>query len=76
MTTAERRRAAAQRVRAAEEAVSELRAELGGAGVVLPSLRVDPVSCAAQDAQPLVELGRCNLTTARLLVAALRERRP
>ncbi|MGP3999044.1 hypothetical protein [Streptomyces sp. 8N706] len=76
MTTAERRRAAAERVRAAEEAIAELREGLRAVGVVLPSLRIDPVSCAAEEAQPLVELGRCNLATARQLAAVLRERRP
>ncbi|MER5973927.1 hypothetical protein ABT112_30155 [Streptomyces sp. NPDC002055] len=75
MTADEEPRAATEGVHVVEETLGELRAELGEAGVVLPSLRVDPVSWAAQDVPPLVDLGRCNLATARQLVAALREQR-
>ena len=49
MTATERRKEAAGRVRAAEDAVARLRAGLAGVGVKLPSLRVDPVSCAGNE---------------------------
>ncbi|MGW0907050.1 hypothetical protein [Streptomyces sp. NPDC002853] len=62
---------AEERVRAAEEAVRQLRASLEGAGVSLPSLRMDPLTAAAEGALPLVELGRCNLDTALRLAAVL-----
>ncbi|MFI9625054.1 hypothetical protein [Streptomyces sp. NPDC052042] len=71
MTTMERREAAEREVRAAEDAVARLREGLSGVGVTLPSLRVDPVSCAGSDPAPLVELGRCNLDTALRLSAVL-----
>ncbi|MEU6820292.1 hypothetical protein ABZ921_06650 [Streptomyces atriruber] len=63
---------AEERVRAAEEAVRQLKAGLAGAGVTLPSLRVDPLSVAGEGL-PLVELGRCNLDTALRLAAVLEE---
>ncbi|MFE3326740.1 hypothetical protein [Streptomyces sp. NPDC059176] len=64
----------AERLRVAEEVVSQLRTELDGTGVVLPSLRVDPVSLAGESsAYPLVDLGRCNLDTALRLAAVLHE---
>lgn len=62
---------AEERVRAAEEAVRQLRAGLEEVGVTLPSLRMDPLTAAAEGALPLVELGRCNLDTALRLAAAL-----
>ncbi|MWA11936.1 hypothetical protein [Streptomyces sp. BA2] len=62
---------AEERVRAVEEAVRQLRAGLEGAGVTLPSLRMDPLTAAAEGALPLVELGRCNLDTALRLAAVL-----
>ncbi|MFD3486381.1 hypothetical protein [Streptomyces sp. NPDC058665] len=65
---------AADQVKAAEEAVAQLKSGLAAAGIKLPSLRVDPVSCAGNEpANPLVELGRCNLATARQMAAALEE---
>ncbi|MFJ8697396.1 hypothetical protein, partial [Streptomyces roseolilacinus] len=60
-----------ERLRATEEAVARLRGELLKIGVVLPSLRVDPVTVASEAPYPLVELGRCNLDTAVRLAAAL-----
>ncbi|MEU7552345.1 hypothetical protein AB0B01_08270 [Streptomyces sp. NPDC044571] len=63
-----------ERLRAAEEAVGQLRDALGGVGVVLPSLGVDVVSAAGTYGLPLVELGRCNLDTALRLAAVLHER--
>lgn len=64
MTATERRKEAAGRVRAAEDAVARLRAGLAGVGVKLPSLRIDPVSCAGNEPAPLVDLGRCTIETA------------
>ncbi|MFJ6431819.1 hypothetical protein [Streptomyces sp. NPDC091416] len=71
MTTTERRKAAAGRVRAAEELVARLRGGFAGVGVVLPSLRIDPVSCAGDEPVALVDLGRCNLDTALRLTEVL-----
>ncbi|MEU5657277.1 hypothetical protein ABZ802_16875 [Streptomyces sp. NPDC047737] len=64
MTATERRKEAAGRVRAAEDAVARLRAGFAGVGVKLPSLRIDPVSCAGNEPSPLVDLGRCSVETA------------
>ncbi|MGW5127538.1 hypothetical protein ACWEQ7_26550 [Streptomyces sp. NPDC004069] len=58
--------------RTAEEAVERLRAVLHDVGVVLPSLRVDPVTGAHGDPYALVDLGRCNLDAASRLAGALR----
>ncbi|MFD7230790.1 hypothetical protein [Streptomyces sp. NPDC059881] len=64
----------ADRLRAAEEVVAQLRGELDSTGVVLPSLRVDLVSLTSGSAAyPLIELGRCNLDTALRLAAVLHE---
>ncbi|GGW80962.1 MULTISPECIES: hypothetical protein [Streptomyces] len=59
-------------VEEAEDAVKELRAELAKAGIILPSLGLDPVSLAREAPCPLVELGRCSVETARRLAAVLR----
>ncbi|MER6715677.1 MULTISPECIES: hypothetical protein [unclassified Streptomyces] len=59
-------------VEEAEDAVKELRAELAKAGIILPSLGLDPVSLAREAPCPLVELGRCTVETARRLAAVLR----
>ncbi|GAA2774024.1 hypothetical protein GCM10010521_60350 [Streptomyces rameus] len=58
-------------VEEAEEALKELRSALEKAGVVLPSLGLDPLSLAREAPCPLVELGRCSPETARRLAAAL-----
>ncbi|MGW2618564.1 hypothetical protein [Streptomyces sp. NPDC001500] len=58
--------------RTAQEAVEQLRAALGEAGVILPSLRIDPVSGAHGDPYALIDLGRCNLGVASRIAAALR----
>ncbi|MEO3978676.1 hypothetical protein [Streptomyces sp. CAU 1734] len=63
----------AERLKAAEEVIDQLRTELGAMGVTLPSLRVDPVSLAGESSYPLVELGRCNLDTAMRLAAVLHD---
>ncbi|GAA3376839.1 hypothetical protein GCM10020367_50120 [Streptomyces sannanensis] len=48
--------------------IQELSEALAALGITLPSLGVDHASSA-----PLVELGRCNLDTARRLATVLRE---
>ncbi|ANP55799.1 hypothetical protein J2Z21_005540 [Streptomyces griseochromogenes] len=58
--------------RSAEEAVERLRAALHEAGIILPSLRIDPVTGAHGHPYALVDLGRCNLGVASRLAAALR----
>jgi hypothetical protein len=55
----------------AEEALRELRSALEKAGVVLPSLGLDPVSLVREVPSPLVDLGRCSVQTARRLAEAL-----
>ncbi|NGO67446.1 hypothetical protein [Streptomyces boncukensis] len=61
------------RIAQSDDAVSELRAALAGAGITLPSLGVDLVGvCDRGDAPPLVSLGRCTVETARALAAALK----
>lgn len=72
--TEQRREVAADRVRTAEDAVVRLKEGLAGLGVSLPSLRVDPVSCAGNEPTPLVDLGRCNIDTALRLCEVLAER--
>lgn len=64
----------AARLRVVEETIAQLRAELGVHGVLLPSLRVDPVSVAGEVGYPLVDLGCVNLDTAMRLVVVLHER--
>ncbi|MDT0495223.1 hypothetical protein ACPEIF_16620 [Streptomyces sp. NPDC012600] len=61
-------------VRDAEDAVARLKEGLAGVGVTLPSLRVDPVSCAGNEPTPLVDLGRCNIDTALRLCEVLAEK--
>lgn len=63
----------AQRLAAADEAQEELRAALDAWGITLPSLNLDPVTCAGPAPRPLINLGRCNPSTARKLAAALRD---
>jgi hypothetical protein len=58
--------------RDAEAVRDELDTALRGLGIVLPSLWVDPGGYAAWDLRPLIQLGRCNLDTARELSAVLR----
>ncbi|ANZ18789.1 hypothetical protein SNOUR_27695 [Streptomyces noursei ATCC 11455] len=57
-----------------ETVIAELREALARAGIILPSLGLDPVSYAHRTMPPLVELGRCNTETARRLARALGER--
>lgn len=75
MTTTERRKAVAGRVREAEELVVRLRGGFAGVGIVLPSLRIDPLSFAGDEPVALLDLGRCNLDTALRLTQVLEEKR-
>ncbi|MFM9590087.1 hypothetical protein ACKI1J_13390 [Streptomyces scabiei] len=59
-------------VRTTEEAVEQLDTALRGVGIILPSLRVDPITGASELPYPLVELGCCNLQVAADLAAVLR----
>ncbi|NSC24668.1 hypothetical protein FM076_27330 [Streptomyces albus subsp. chlorinus] len=68
------RRAAATlgKLREADEVCERLRTALAGAGIVLPSLRVDLASCVgAGRREPLIELGGCRLETAERLAEVL-----
>ncbi|MGD6744142.1 hypothetical protein ACOKM3_20105 [Streptomyces sp. BH106] len=65
----------AERLRVVEDVVAQLRAETGVLGIVLPSLRVDPVSAAGEVGYPLVDLGCVNFDTAMRIVAVLHEGR-
>ncbi|MFK0169134.1 hypothetical protein ACIQU5_10045 [Streptomyces sp. NPDC090306] len=62
---------APERAPDAEGAVARLRTALVEVGVVLPSLRVDPVTAVRGPGHTLVDLGSCNVGTADRLVAAL-----
>lgn len=64
---------ALNRLKEAEAVRKELDKALNAVGVILPSLRVDPLAYADEHPRPLVELGRCNLMTARKITAALRK---
>lgn len=59
----------------AEAACEELMAALAKVGVTLPSLGLDPLPYGGEFSFALVELGRCNVPTARALAAALRQGR-
>jgi hypothetical protein len=59
-------------IKDAKAARDELGEALADAGILLPSLGLDPVSLASDHLSPLVDLGRCNPATARKLAAALR----
>ncbi|MCL8015077.1 hypothetical protein [Streptomyces sp. AS02] len=63
-------------MRSTEEVVMSLREALVGAGVVLPSLCVDPVTGAGDEPFPLVDLGRCNVRVAEKLASVVRGERP
>ncbi|MFC7892358.1 hypothetical protein [Streptomyces sp. NPDC057381] len=63
-------------MRSTEEVVETLRQALVGAGIVLPSLGVDPVTGASEEPFALVELGRCNVRVAERLASVVRGERP
>ncbi|KUF20224.1 hypothetical protein AT728_31230 [Streptomyces silvensis] len=65
------KRHSAECVGEAEETVEQLRAALRGAGITLPSLRVDPLMIGREAPCPLVELGRCSVETAARLAVLL-----
>ncbi|GAA4656914.1 hypothetical protein GCM10023347_03800 [Streptomyces chumphonensis] len=75
MAMTDGRRMALERLREAEGAANELREELRLVGLVLPSLRIDPVSAAGTEPSPLIDLGRCTVETARQLAVVLRHRK-
>ncbi|SCK50774.1 hypothetical protein [Streptomyces sp. WMMB 322] len=60
------------KLKEAEEARGELSDALSDAGVRLPSLSLDAVSCTGPGPGALIDLGRCNVETARALATALR----
>lgn len=72
MATAGRQQTATDKVRDAERARDELCDALKAAGVQLPLLGLDAASCAGPAPLALIDLGRCNVATARALTAALR----
>ncbi|MGW8064972.1 hypothetical protein ACVV2G_22550 [Streptomyces ziwulingensis] len=63
-------------MRSTEEVVESLRRALVEAGIVLPSLCVDPVTGASDEPFALVELGRCNVRVAERLASVVRGERP
>ncbi|WP_338671835.1 hypothetical protein V1460_02460 [Streptomyces sp. SCSIO 30461] len=69
-----RQQAGTDKVRDAERARDELRDALKAAGVTLPSLGLDAASCVGPAPLALIDLGRCNVATARALAAALQPR--
>ncbi|PZT72562.1 MULTISPECIES: hypothetical protein [unclassified Streptomyces] len=72
MATNDWQRMADEKVAEAERARDELREALGEAGLKLPSLGIDAISCAGPNPSALIDLGRCNVVTARALAVALR----
>jgi hypothetical protein len=71
MSVTNKRPSPADAIEEAEQVRDELCAALRGAGIVLPSLGVEPAAYADEKPRPLVELGRCNVQTARKLTAVL-----
>lgn len=73
MTTPEQQQAADDEIEDSETACDELENALRERGITLPSLCVDlGPNAPFVSGPPLVELGRCNVETARALTAALR----
>lgn len=70
MTTTNRTIAA--KISEAEGALDALRDALTRSGVQLPSLGLDAMTWSDDSGHALIELGRCNLDTARALTTALR----
>jgi hypothetical protein len=75
-TTGDEQQTAAGNLRDAETVRNELNTALRDLGIVLPSLWVEPGEYASVDLRPLIQLGRCNVETARRLLSALRSIRP
>lgn len=65
------RRKAAESLKEAEAVCDDLCVALESAGITLPSLCVEPMAYADEMPQPLVELGRCTVQTARSMTAAI-----
>lgn len=59
-------------IQRAEAVREELGEAVAGVGVTLPSLALDVPMVAACHSEPLIDLGRCNLATARKLACVLR----
>ncbi|MDT0342437.1 hypothetical protein [Streptomyces litchfieldiae] len=53
------------------DVVAALKAALAEHGITLPSLGVDHGTWTSPHTPTLIELGRCNVATARAIVAAL-----
>jgi hypothetical protein len=66
------RTTSAESNREAEDVVRDLREALRNVGIVLPSLRVDLVGYCNETPRHLIELGRCNVATARTIVKVLK----
>ncbi|MDJ0461983.1 hypothetical protein [Streptomyces sp. H27-C3] len=71
MTTAGKPQTAGDTLNDVKAARDELADALRAVGITLPSLRLDVASCSGPAAYALIELGRCNVQTARALAAAL-----
>ncbi len=74
MGSKEKRSARAETIRKAERMRDDLSAALRALGIVLPSLSVEPMAYADDNPDPLLDLGRCNRSTARKLLAVLSDR--
>ncbi|MBB1257957.1 hypothetical protein [Streptomyces alkaliterrae] len=72
MANAGKKQTATEKVRDAERARDELHDALKSVGLQLHSLELDSVTCAGDAPLALIDLGRCNVVTARALAAALR----
>lgn len=59
------------KVKEAEAARDGLTAALKGVDVVLPSLRIIPLSCTDECPRQLLDLGPCTVETAHKVAAAL-----
>jgi hypothetical protein len=74
--TQDQRQTAAQKLKDAETVHEELNTVLREQGIVLPSLRVDPLSYGDHDPKPLIDLGRCTPQTARQMIEVFRKTQP
>lgn len=63
---------AVEKLKAAEGLCADLNTALREAGITLPSLCVEPCGYADANPRPLIQLGRCNVETARALLAVAR----
>ncbi len=72
MNTKSKQPMKAQKLRKAEDTRDDLSAVLRTLGIVLPSLSVEPMAYGDENPDPLIDMGRCNLRTARKLLAVLR----